>query len=127
LQSNGASAPTWANVSGSISITDDTTTNATRYLTFTSVTSGSITTEYTSSTKLQFNPSTGVLTATSFNGTATNATNIAVTDNTSTNANYYPVFVSSNSGNNAATTSSTKLKYNPSTGALYVSAIYIAP
>jgi hypothetical protein len=59
--------------------------------------------------------------------TATNATNIAITDNTSTNANYYPVFVANSSGNNPATTSSTKLKYNPSTGALYVSAIYIAP
>jgi hypothetical protein len=59
--------------------------------------------------------------------TATNATNIAITDNTSTNANYYPVFVANSSGNNGATTSSTKLKYNPSTGALYVSAIYIAP
>ena len=187
LTSNGTSAPTWGSVSGSISIVDDTTTNATRYLTFTSATSGSITTENTSSTKLQFNPSTGVLMATQFSGsgagltsipnsaltnssvtigstavslgstvttfaglvsvtsttfvgaltgnastattatTATNATNIAITDNTSTNATYYPVFVSNSSGNNAATTSSTKLKYNPSTGALYVSTIYIAP
>ena len=187
LTSNGSSAPTWQSVSGSISISDDTTTNATRYLTFTSATSGSVSTEYTSSTKLQFNPSTGIITATQFSGsgagltsipnsaltnssvtvgstaislggtattiagltsvtsttfvgaltgnastattatTATNATNIAITDNTSTNATYYPVFVSNSSGNNAATTSSTKLKYNPSTGALYVSAIYIAP
>jgi hypothetical protein len=55
-------------VTGGITITDDTTTNATRYLTFTSATSGSITGENVSSTKLQYNPSTGRLTATSFAG-----------------------------------------------------------
>jgi hypothetical protein len=61
LTSNGASAPTWeANASG-LAITDDTTTNATRYLTFTSATSGSITGANTSSTKLSYNPSTGLL------------------------------------------------------------------
>jgi hypothetical protein len=48
--------------SGGITITDDTSTNATRYLTFTSATSGSISTENVSSTKLTFNPSTGDLT-----------------------------------------------------------------
>jgi hypothetical protein len=58
-------------VTGGITITDDTTTNATRYLTFTSATSGTITGENVSSTKLQFNPSTGALTATSL--TPTNA------------------------------------------------------
>ena len=58
-----------------ITITDDTTTNATRYLTFTSATSGSITGENTSSTKLQFNPSTGAFTSTSL--TPTNALGIA--------------------------------------------------
>jgi hypothetical protein len=63
LTSNGASAPTWTTVSSGITITDDTTTNATRYLTFTSATSGTITGENTSSTKLQYNPSTGVITA----------------------------------------------------------------
>ena len=68
LTSNGASAPTWqANASG-LTITDDTTTNATRYLTFTSVSTGSITGADVSSTKLAFNPSTGALSATSFNG-----------------------------------------------------------
>jgi hypothetical protein len=47
---------------GGITVTDDTSTNATRYLTFTSATSGSISTENVSSTKLTFNPSTGDLT-----------------------------------------------------------------
>jgi len=61
LTSNGASAPTWqANING-ITIADDTTTNATRYLTFTSATTGDITTANVASTKLQFNPSNGLL------------------------------------------------------------------
>ena len=69
VTSNGASAPTWQALPASgITITDDTTTNATRYLAFTSATSGSITGQNVASTKLQFNPSTGVLTATSFAG-----------------------------------------------------------
>ena len=58
-----AGVPTWAAASGGLSITDDTTTNATRYLTFTSATTGAISTEYVSSTKLKYNPSTGDLTA----------------------------------------------------------------
>jgi hypothetical protein len=60
LTSNGAAAPTWqANING-ITIADDTTTNATRYLTFTSATTGDITTANVASTKLQFNPSNGL-------------------------------------------------------------------
>jgi hypothetical protein len=58
---------TWATVTSGITISDDTTTNATRYLTFTSATSGTITSENVSSTKLTFNPSTGTLDATNFN------------------------------------------------------------
>jgi hypothetical protein len=187
LTSAGSGTPTWSTPTAYATVTDDTTTNGTRYPLFANQTAGNLSTEYTSSTKLQFNPSTGVFTATQFSGsgagltsipnsalnnssvtigstsislgatqttlagltsvtsttfvgalsgnstsatsatTATNATNIAITDNTSTNATYYPVIVSNSSGNNSATTSSTKLKYNPSTGALYVSAIYIAP
>ena len=63
LQSNGTSAPTWATPTAYATVTDDTTTNATRYPLFAAVTSGNLTTEYVSSTKLQFNPSTGALTA----------------------------------------------------------------
>ena len=60
LTSNGASAPTWSTFTSGITITDDTTTNATRYLTFTSATTGSISGANVSSTKLQFNPSNGL-------------------------------------------------------------------
>ena len=63
LQSNGASAPTWVTPAAYATVTDDTTTNATRYPLFASVTTGNLTTEYVSSTKLKFNPSTGALTA----------------------------------------------------------------
>ena len=63
-------------VTGGITITDDTTTNATRYLTFTSATSGTITGENVSSTKLQYNPSTGLLTSTAFSGSGASLTSL---------------------------------------------------
>ena len=50
--------------------------------------------------------------------TATNATNIAITDDTTTNATMYPVWVTTTTGNLPAKTASTKLSFNPSTGAL---------
>jgi hypothetical protein len=59
--------------------------------------------------------------------TATNATNTAVTDDTSTNAVFYPTFVSNTTGNLPQTVSSTKLKFNPSTGALTANQLIIAP
>jgi len=177
LQSNGTSAPSWVTPVAYASVTDDTTTNAVRYPLFASVTTGNLTTEYVSSTKYQFNPSTGLLTATGFSGsganltslpagqltgtipstvlgnsslyigttaialnrsssaqsltgvnidgsagsattatTATNATNIAITDDTSTAADEYLVWVKNTTGNLPAYVSSTKLKFNPSTG-----------
>jgi hypothetical protein len=187
LTSNGTSTPTWTNPASNINIVDDTTTNATLYPLFSSISTGPTSTEYTSSTKYQFNPSTGVLTATQFSGSgagltsipnsaltnssvtigstsvalgatvttfaglvsvtsttfvgdltgnastatsatsATNATNIGITDDTTTNAVFYPTFVSNTTGNLPAKTSSTKLKFNPSTGALTVSQLIIAP
>ena len=176
LQSNGSSAPTWVTPTAYATVTDDTTTNATRYPLFANQTTGNLATEYVSSTKFQFNPSTGTLSATVFSGSAasltsipagqltgtipstvlgnstvyigttgialnrtsasqtlngvsidgsagsatnaTNATNIGITDDTSTNADYYPVWVTSTTGNLPAKVSSTKLKFNPSTGVM---------
>jgi len=64
LQSAGAGLPAvWATPANGITIADDTSTNATRYLVFTSATTGTVTTQNVSSTKLQFNPSTGAFTA----------------------------------------------------------------
>jgi hypothetical protein len=179
LTSNGSGAPTWSTPTAYATVTDDTTTNATRYPLFANQTTGNLTTEYTASTKYQFNPSTGILTATGFSGsgasltsltagnlsgtipssvlgnstvyigttaialnrasgsqtltgtsidgsagsastatTATNATNIAITDNTSSSATWYPVLSANSTGNNPATTSSTKMSFVPSTGTL---------
>jgi hypothetical protein len=64
LQSAGAGSPAvWATPANGITIADDTSTNATRYLVFTSATTGTVTTQNVSSTKLQYNPSTGAFTA----------------------------------------------------------------
>jgi hypothetical protein len=60
LTSNGASAPTWQANANGLAIADDTTTNSSFYLTFTSASTGNITTANVSSTKLQFNPSDGL-------------------------------------------------------------------
>ena len=188
LQSNGTSVPTWVTPTAYATITDDTTTSSTRYPLFASATAGNLASEYVSSTKLQYVPSTGVLTATGFSGsgasltsltagnlsgtipsavlgnstvyigttavllnrasasisltgtsidgsagsattatTATNATNTGTTDDTTTNAVVYPVWKTSSSGNLPEYVSSTKLKFNPSTGALTASQLIIAP
>jgi hypothetical protein len=58
-----------ANIANFINVSDDTSTNATRYLIFANGTSGVIT-EQVSSSKLTFNPSTGQLTATDLNSSS---------------------------------------------------------
>lgn len=58
-----------ANIANYISVSDDTTTNATRYPIFANGTSGAIV-EQVSSTKLFFNPSTGLLTSTDYNSSS---------------------------------------------------------
>jgi len=179
LTSNGASAPTWTTPTAYATVTDDTTTNAVRYPLFADQTTGNLATTLVSSTKYNFNPSTGLLTATGFSGsgasltslsagqlsgtipsgvlgnsslyvgttaialnrsssaqsltgvnidgsagsattagTATNATNVAITDDTTTAAEMYLSWVTSTTGNLPIKVSSTKLKFNPSTGVL---------
>ena len=179
LTSNGSSAPTWTTPTAYATVTDDTTTNAVRYPLFANQTTGNLATEYVSSTKLNYNPSTGLFTAIGFSGsgasltslpagqlsgtipsgvlgnsslyigttsialnratsaqsltgvnidgsagsattagTATNATNVAITDDTSTAAEMYLSWVTTSTGNLPIKVSSTKLKFNPSTGVL---------
>jgi len=77
LTSNGSSAPTWSTPAAYATVTDDTSTAATRYPLFANQTTGNLTTEYVSSTKLQYNPSTGVFTSTSFTGAGTGLTGTA--------------------------------------------------
>jgi hypothetical protein len=179
LTSNGASAPTWTTPTAYATVTDDTTTNAVRYPLFADQTTGNLATTLVSSTKYNFNPSSGLLTATGFSGsgasltslpagqlsgtipsgvlgnsslyvgttaialnrsssaqsltgvnidgsagsattagTATNATNVAITDDTTTAAEMYISWVTTTTGNLPIKVSSTKLKFNPSTGVL---------
>ena len=51
-------------------------------------------------------------------GNATNATNVAITDDTSTNSTHYVLLGDATSGNDGVKVSSTKLTFNPSTGIL---------
>jgi hypothetical protein len=179
LTSNGASAPTWTTPVAYATVTDDTTTNAVRYPLFADQTTGNLATTLVSSTKYNYNPSSGLLTATGFSGsgasltslpagqlsgtipsgvlgnsslyigttsialnrsssaqsltgvnidgsagsattagTATNANNVAITDDTTTATDMYLSWVTSTSGNLPIKVSSTKLKFNPSTGVL---------
>jgi len=180
LVSNGTSAPSWSSVATSVTIVDQTSSSSTFYPLFYSATSGSTNTVDTSSTKLQYVPSTGTLISTVFSGsgagltnipnsaltnasftlgstsialgsttttiaglvsvtsttfvgalsgnattatsavTATNANNVAITDNTSSVSTWYPTIVSNTTGNLPETTSSTKLSFVPSTGTLAV-------
>lgn len=57
---------TWSTVTGGATLSNDTTTNASYYPTFSNSTSGTYATAYVSSTKCTFNPSTGTLSATVF-------------------------------------------------------------
>jgi hypothetical protein len=76
LGANAGGIPTWVTPVSYATVTDDTTTNGTRYPLFANQTTGNLTTEYTSSTKYQFNPSTGVLTATQFSGSGAGLTSL---------------------------------------------------
>jgi len=77
LTSNGTSAPSWATPTASITISDDTSSASNYYPLYARVTSGTTSTEYTSSTKYTYNPSTGALTASSFSGSGTGLTGTA--------------------------------------------------
>jgi hypothetical protein len=128
LTSNGASAPTWQVNASGLGIIDDTTTNATRYITFTDATTGTITTENVSSTKLQYNPSTGAVSATKYFGDGSALTGIVsgatISNDTTTATNLYPLFSSATSGTPTTIfTSNAKYLYKPSTGDLQASQV----
>lgn len=61
----------------------------------------------------------GTITA-SLSGTATNATNVAINNDTSTNSTHYVHFGDATSSNDGVKVSDTKLTFNPSTGVLQV-------
>ena len=115
LTSAGSSAaPTWTTITSGVSITDDTTTNSTRYPLFTTVTTGNVTTEYVSSTKYQFNPSTGILTATGFAG----ALNGSVGATTPSTGAFTTLSANSTTTISGASTFSATATFNGSTSTL---------
>jgi hypothetical protein len=92
-QFEGYNGTSWASVGGA-NITDDTTTNATEYPLYASITSGAATTVYVSSTKLTYNPSTGQYTSPEFyasNGVLTHAQTVSTSYTVPTNANVITV------------------------------------
>ena len=64
------------------------------------------------------NPASLTVSAAATATNATNAANVAIVDDTTTATTVYPVWANSTSGNQALETSSTKLSFVPSTGAL---------
>lgn len=100
-----------------IKIVDDTTTNASFYPAFVSATSGQQS-EYVCSTKLSFNPSTGIL-ATTLDGAITAAPD-------STNTSRYLLFSPNNTGTAAAPLINANLNYNPSSGILSVGGLALS-
>ena len=68
---------------------------------------------------------TGTITGT-LSGNATSTTNINIIDDNSTASNMYPVWVTNNTGTLPAKTSSTKIKFNPSTATLYCAGDIVA-
>lgn len=63
LITDGAGNLTWGSSGGTVTVANDSTTNAPRYPLFTSQTVGNLTTTFVSSADYQYNPSTGVLSA----------------------------------------------------------------
>ena len=99
----------------------DTTTNQEFFPLFTATTSGTITASGISTSKLKYNPSTGTVTATAFVGSGSGLTGAGSTVfiDTTTNQEFFPLFTATTSGTiTASGISTSKLKYNPSTGAM---------
>ena len=66
---------------------------------------------------LNYNPSTGTLTTTNFNGLASTSTTLNVT-NTNTNATHYLTFIDNNTTGQKSFQADASLQYNPSTNLL---------
>ena len=111
-------------------IVNDIVSNSPQYPTFVSGTIGNLP-QKTSSTNLTFTPLTGELKALKFAGAlqgnassatsaidATNSQNVKVTDDIITSSVSYPLFASGISGNQPIKSSSSNLRYVPSTGIL---------
>jgi len=121
-----ASNATDATNATNVNLTSSGASATTFYPTF--VTTGTGNKALNSYTGLSYVPSTGTLTATNFNGNltgtvsnATNATFIATTSDTTTNASFFPTFVPTSSTGNQAEKVSSGLSFNPSSNTLTTS------
>lgn len=100
-----------------VEVTNNTATNAPYYLTFVAGNTGNQAFQV-DSVALQFNPALDTLTVPNLAGNASSATNVNVTNNTATNATFFPTFVAANAGNQAVQVNSANLTYNPNTNVL---------
>lgn len=117
LTSNGTSVPTWTTPSSYATVTDDTTTISARYPLFANQTTGNLTTEYVSSTKLQYVPSTGVLTSTGFAGAGTGLTGTAASLSIGGNAATATSATSATTATNIAGGTANQIPYQTGAGA----------
>lgn len=123
INGSAASATDATNASY-VAVTDDATTNANFYVTFSNATNTN-SRIWTDSARLYYNPSTDTLYASNLNGNASNATqavnatNVGVTNDTTTNGNFYLTF-SPGAGNQPLKIDSAALTFNPSTNTLTV-------
>ncbi len=98
----------------------DTQANSTFYPTFVDNSGTGLTVNIDKTTNpLSYNPSTGTLSSTLFNGTANNASALLVFD-TQSNSTFYPTFVDNTGGNRTIFIDKTTnpLSYNPTSGTL---------
>jgi hypothetical protein len=106
--------------------TRNTTTNVTHFINFSDASTtgvGSI----QKTAGISCNPSTNTITATTFAGTATNATNVGITSDNTSGTYYLPFVKTSGTGNKPLFIDDTTgpLSYNPSTATLSASAYTI--
>lgn len=91
-----------------VEVTNNTATNAPYYLTFVAGNTGNQAPQV-DSVALQFNPALDTLMVPNLAGNASSATNVNVTNNTATNATFFPTFVAANAGNQAVQVNSANL------------------
>ena len=121
---NVVSAQTASAPSSSTTITNDTTTNATMYPVWVTNTTGDLP-EYVSSTKLYFNPSTGMLTVTGITSTLTGAASAVVVADAAGDTTTFPMLATDATGSLAPKTDA-GLSYNATTNVLTAGGIAAA-
>lgn len=126
LNAATAGTATTATNATNTAITDDTTTNATMLPTWVTANTGNLPQKVTS-TKFTFNPSTGVLSSTSFTGAGTGLTGTAASltaGNVTTNANLTGPITSSGNATSIASQTGTGTKFVVDTSPTIITPIF---